>query len=714
MGTKLRILTAAAAFAALAGCTVHKADKAPSLTGPSDNATSLQLQVTPDTIFQDGASQALVTISAFGPDGQPARNLSLLTQIQVGGATTDFGRLSARSLVTDANGKATVTYTAPPAPPIANGDGTIVGIAVTPLGTDFANSMSRVVTVRLIPTGTIGAPPTPLKTAIILPNAVVGDTAVFTANITDSTGADASSQVASFQWNFGDGSTATGRTVSHSYAQAGNYAVSLTILDALGRVGSTTQSLTVGGGTNPTASFFTTPSSPTVGQSVTFNAATATAAPGHSITSYAWDFGDGSLGGGQSTTHAYSAAGSYTVLLTTTDDVGRKGTSTQTISVGTAAGGGLSADFNFSPSSPAVGTNVSFDASTSSASTGRTITAYAWNFDDGTTGSGVQASHVFRNTGTFNVRLTITDDLGKTATTTKAVNVAAANPTASFTFSPSVPATNQTVTFDASASSPSPGRAIVAYQWNFDDGTTGTGRTTTHAFTTARSYLVRLTVTDDLGTTATTSNSVPVTTGTPPPAPTADFTFNPSAPTTNQPVQFDASASRAAQGRTITSYAWTFDDGTTGSGVTISHAFAQARSYQVRLTVTDDAGQTGTIVKPVTVTAGGTTPVASFTYSPNSPVASTTPITFNGSQSQTTAPSTISIYQWQFAGTPDPANNTCSVGRAAGTVFTQSTPTIQFTYASNGLGAGNYCVVLTVFDSQGGSNSTVRPITITP
>jgi PKD repeat protein len=784
-------IVAALLLATSWGCTTKK-QEAPPLTGPSELGTSISITVSPDVLRQDGASQSLVTVTARDNAGQPLRNLTLRAEITVGGTITDFGSLSARNVVTDANGRATIVYTAPPAGPIAIDTGTLVGITVSPMGTDFGNATSKTVDIRLVPTGIIGAPPSSLKTAINLPNAVVGDTAVFTAIITDAQGNDAANQVASYQWDFGDGSTATGRTVSHTYRQPGNFAVTLTITDVLGRVGQTSQSITVSGGTNPSATFFSTPSSPNVGQTVTFNASTSLAAPGHNITSYAWDFGDGTTAGGPVTTHAYTAPGSYTVLLTTTDDVGRKGTSTQTISVGAA---GLTADFNFSPSAPAVGQAVSFDATPSKASSGRTITRYDWNFDDGTTGSGAQTSHTYNRTGTFNVRLTVTDDIGTTATTTKTVTVGGAAPqadftftpssprrgqtvtfdassaraasgrsiaqyawnfddggiafgvtaphafnstgtfnvrltitddigqtstvtkpvtvsdaapSASFTFSPSAPATSQPVTFDASSSAPSPGRTIVSYQWNFDDGTTGSGRTTTHAFTTARSHLVRLTVTDDFGNTATTSQTVTVTAGTPPPAPTADFTFNPSAPTTNQPVQFDASASRAATGRTITSYAWNFDDGTTGSGVTVSHAFAQARTYQVRLTVTDDAGQTNQVTKAVTITAGGTTPTASFTYSPNSPVPPNVNITFDASQSQATAPSSISRYQWQFDGVPDPTSGACNAGRAAGPVATETQPIIVRSYAS----AGTRCVVLTVFDSQGGSASTARLITI--
>jgi PKD repeat protein len=641
MGTKLRILAAAAALAALAGCTVNKADKAPSLTGPSDNATSLQLQITPDTIFQDGASQALVTITAIGPDGSPARNLSLLTQISVGGSTTDFGRLSARSLVTDANGKATVIYTAPPAPPIANADGTIVGISVTPLGTDFANSMTRTVTVRLVPTGVIGAPPSSLRLALNLPAAVVGDTAVFSANVTDQSGNDASAQVASFQWDFGDGTPSeSGRSVTHRYSQPGNYAVTLTIIDALGRVGQSVQSLTVSGGSNPTASFFVTPSSPSVGQTVTLNASTSLAAPGHVITSYTWDFGDGSpIGGGQTTTHAYSAPGSYTVLLTTTDDVGRKGTTTQTISVGA---GGLAADFNFSPSSPAVGQSVSFDASASKASSGRTIRSYAWNFDDGRTDSGAQVSHTFNNAGTFNVRLTVTDDLGQTQSAVKSVTVGGSAPAAAFTFTPSSPLRGQTVTFDASSSRAASGRTITQYAWNFDDGGVAFGVNVPHAFTNSGTFNVRLTITDDIGQTNTATQAVIVQGA----APSAVFTFSPSTPAINQTVQFDASQSRPVPGRTITSYAWNFDDGTTGVGVAPPHVFTTARTYLVRLTVTDDFGQTATTSQNVVVSA--VSPVsASFTFSPSTPTTGQQ-VVFDASSSRAASGHSIVSYAWNF------------------------------------------------------------------
>lgn len=66
--------------------------------------------------------------------------------------------------------------------------------------------------------------------------------------------------------------------------------------------------------------------------------------------------------------------------------------------------------------------SVNFDASQSADSDG-TIVSYAWNFGDGTTGSGVSVGHKFTRTGTFTVKLTVTDNNGAVGTDTAAVTV---------------------------------------------------------------------------------------------------------------------------------------------------------------------------------------------------------------------------------------------------------------------------------------------------
>jgi chitodextrinase len=103
-----------------------------------------------------------------------------------------------------------------------------------------------------------------------------------------------------------------------------------------------------------------------------------------------------------------------------------------------------------------------------------------------------------------------------------------------------------------------------------------------------------------------------------------------------------------------------------------------------------------------------------FTYTPTSPQPVGTQFTFNASNSQAAQNATIDRYQWQFLGTPN-TNGQCAApippsnrGAPGGPIVTVFTPTTQFTYNA----PDTYCVFLTVFDNQGGSNTTFRLLTI--
>lgn len=421
MASPFRTITAAAALAALSACTVHKQADAPALTGPSETGTSVSLTVTPDIITQDGASQAVVTATVYGPNGQPQRSVPLRAEIIVGGASADFGTLSAHNVVTDANGRATLTYTAPPAPVFNVDTGTTVDIAVTPLGGDFANSMSRFATIRLVPPGVVGPGSSPLRPDFTVPSATVGNSTVFQATVVDSAGADATSQVVAYAWTFGDGGSASGRTVTHTYTSPGSFPVTLTITDTLGRTQRTSHTISTGQGQIPTASFVMSPSSPVIDQAINFNASGSTPEPGHTIRDYAWTFGDGSSGGGAIVQHSYHDAGTYTVTLQVTDDAGRKSALvSQQITVTT---GKPNVQITVSPPSAKVGTSVSFIGSQSTAATGRTIVSYDWNFGDGSSGSGPTTSHQYSAAGTYTVTLIVTDDKGNQGIATATVTI---------------------------------------------------------------------------------------------------------------------------------------------------------------------------------------------------------------------------------------------------------------------------------------------------
>jgi PKD repeat protein len=150
------------------------------------------------------------------------------------------------------------------------------------------------------------------------------------------------------------------------------------------------------------------PYSGTVGVPVQFDGSGSSDQDG-TIVSYAWDFGDGSTGSGVNPTHTYNAPGNFVVTLTVTDDDGATSTCTATATI-TPPNQPPSCDAN-GPYSGDVGTPIQFDGSGSSDSDG-TIVSYAWDFGDGSTGTGVNPTHTYNTDGNFTVTLCVTDDDG--------------------------------------------------------------------------------------------------------------------------------------------------------------------------------------------------------------------------------------------------------------------------------------------------------------
>jgi large repetitive protein len=266
----------------------------------------------------------------------------------------------------------------------------------------------------------------------------------------------------------------------------------------------------------------------------------------------------------------------------------------------------LAAAFVFTPAAPKVLDTVAFDASTTTnggSACGAACT-YSWNFGDGTTGAGQTATHQFRAIGSFNVTLTVTDARGAQAFATKLVPVAPGTPpTALFTSSPSTPGINQDVFFDGTGSKPAAGRTITNYDWNFGDGSTGSGAVTSHKFTAPGSYTVSLMTTDDAGTKSTAVTATLAVGPTVGPTPVASLVVATTSPKVGTPTSFNASASTPGTASNITSYLFNWGDGTEEitSNPIQSHVFTSAGSFVVTLTVTDSVGRTGVTQKAITV-----------------------------------------------------------------------------------------------------------------
>ncbi len=307
---------------------------------------------------------------------------------------------------------------------------------------------------------------------------------------------DPDGELVGWEWDLGDGSTASGATVEHRYDEPGTYAVTLTVTDDDGQAASTTQDVVVSLA-DPVAAFVHATSRLVA----TFDAATSTD-PDGAVAAWDWDFGDGTTATGVAVERTFTAPGTYTVTLTVTDDDGRTATTSQDVTVALV---GPEASFALTSSLR----TVTVDGSGSSDPDG-TVVAWAWSFGDGATADGPVASHTYTTAGTHTVHLTVTDDSGLTATLDRTVDIALVAPTAAF----SATATQLAIAVDGTASSDVDG-AVVAWDWRFGDGGTGSGSTATHTYTEAGTYTVRLEVTDDTGLTHATTTDVTVS-----PAPT--------------------------------------------------------------------------------------------------------------------------------------------------------------------------------------------------
>lgn len=321
-----------------AGACTMKSQEAPGLTGPSEYAQSITVAASPDILSQDGASQSVISVTARGPNGEPLPNLSINAEIRVGGVRTEFGSLSARNIVTGADGRGTFVYTAPMSPALSLQEGTTVTIAVTPIGTDYGNAASRSATIRVVPVGPVVPPDGLAPYFTFAPDAAQEHQQVLFQACSDSARppcAPANNPIVEYEWDFGDGHGGRGQFDTHAYELAGSYTVTLEVSDQYGRTASAAQQVTVGAGANPTAVFVFSPSSPRAHQTIAFNASASAAAAGRRIVSYTWDFGDGRgpRGGGSAINYSYGSVGSYNVTLVVTDDAGKSASVTVGVTV---------------------------------------------------------------------------------------------------------------------------------------------------------------------------------------------------------------------------------------------------------------------------------------------------------------------------------------------------------------------------------------------
>lgn len=309
---------------------------------------------------------------------------------------------------------------------------------------------------------------------------------------------DANDKALTFQWDFGDGTNASGVRATHTYQQPGDYRVILQVNDGRGGVCSASEIAQMVRVTMPPKAVLTAPSLACAGTGVRFSAAQSTD-PASAALGYRWDFGDGTRGEGADVPHTYAAGGTYRVQLTVDNGRGRCATDVAmaTVRVNTAPVAKAVEQVRLcalanEPFRVALGGAGTTDAD------GDRLT-YRWDFGDGTTGEGRDASHTYERSGKYLATLTVDDGSGTTCATSQTVVPVHLNRPPSAKLNPRISGCpGQPVALDATGSSDPDGDALT-YRWNLGTGVTAEGATVQHQYQTHGQFPVTVTVDDGAG-----------------------------------------------------------------------------------------------------------------------------------------------------------------------------------------------------------------------
>ena len=254
------------------------------------------------------------------------------------------------------------------------------------------------------------------------------------------------------------------------------------------------------------------------GERLSFDASASQASPGSTLVAYEWDYeSDGVIDETRAKpSRVFSLMGTYTVTLRVTDSTGESSTDTLTVTV---LNRGPTASVNHTPLEPTVFQTVQFrDNSTDPDGN---VTAWAWDFGDGTTSTLEDPTHKYEDRGSYTVTLTITDNDGGTDESTRTITTENLEPTASFR-APSTANVGEGIRFVDESTDPEGGP--LTYLWNFGDGSTSTARNPIHEYDTPEAVIVTLLVTDDEGATHTATLTIVIF---PTIRPDADFSHEP-------------------------------------------------------------------------------------------------------------------------------------------------------------------------------------------
>ncbi|MBL7190445.1 PKD domain-containing protein [bacterium] len=393
---------------------------------------------------------------------------------------------------------------------------------------------------------------------------------------------DPDGKLTKFYWDFGDGSKTEGISVTHSYKRAGHYQVTLKVIDDSDNPNNFD--------IDETHVWINAPPVVEIGEDIICSIGETIQLSGRrsfdsdgEIISYVWNLGDDAQKSGMDIDHAYSKPGKYRVVLRIEDNAGTGNsfcTDYLTVFVNDPPIAKIAVDKNV----VSVGEVINFNGKGSSDSDGKIID-FRWDFGDGFSAQGTEVTHSYQHYGRYNVKLTVQDN------STSNSDLAHDNYTIIVNYPPiaraggNILTTISEVKFSGLMSEDFDGE-ITAYHWDFGDGFSSSEPAPAHVYGNPGVYTVKLTVTDDSKTSSdrdfseiqVTINHLPI--ADPGPSQIA-------AP--GELVTFDGGQSIDFDGE-ITQYRWTFGDGGSGEGKTVTHQYSKPGYYTVTLEVFDNTG----------------------------------------------------------------------------------------------------------------------------
>ncbi len=393
------------------------------------------------------------------------------------------------------------------------------------------------------------------------------------------------SAINSWQWNFDDPlsplNTSTSQFPSHTYANSGNYIVSLTVTNSLGCDDSVQQGVVVYA--EPIADFIT--QSNCDGQLIYFT--DISTLPGTGSISWLWNFGDGTSSTMPSPAHNYQAPGIYYVTLIVTDNfTGCMDFITKTVQVYPNP----VADFSYSAST-CLHDSICF--TDLSVGYGGAIVNYIWDFGGGNIINSTNPTlcHHYANAGNYIVSLTVLDVNNCTSSVSKSLTVFSP-PNASFIYNPTPCSAVDSIYFSDLSS---PAGSINAWFWDFDDyGNTSSFQNPAHYYGNTGVYDVQLIVSDTNNCIDTVVNTLSCN-----PSPVAGF-YADTVCLGDSTFFQDTSM---AIGLQIVQWEWDFGDtfthvNNTGS---VAHKYLLPGDYIVELIISNSINNKDTVLKMVHV-----------------------------------------------------------------------------------------------------------------